>query len=77
MTDHVKEALNQLGQVGTNLPYPSHPADGAVAIAQVHATLAVAEQLRIANLINYCANTDRISQGHKEWIEQEWGIEND
>lgn len=62
-TDHVKEALNELGQIGANLPYPSHPADGAVAIAQVHATLAVAEQLRIANLIALASLPEPDSHG--------------
>ena len=43
--------------------------------AQTHATLALAEEKRIANLIAYCAAAETpLAQGHKEWIEQEWGI---
>lgn len=43
--------------------------------AEAHATLALAEEQRIANLIAYCASAETpLAQGHKEWIEQEWGI---
>lgn len=47
------------------------------ALAQAEATLALAEQQRIANLIAYCTAADTLHDGHKEWIEQEWGISND
>lgn len=46
MTDHYTEATELIRR----LP-PDLPAEGILAIAQVHATLALAEQQRIANLI--------------------------
>lgn len=49
-------------------------ADPWIAAAQVHATLAVAEQLRAANVIAYVAAASSMSDGHKTWVEQEMGL---
>lgn len=46
MTDHYTEATELIRR----LP-PDLPTEGVIAIAQVHATLALAEQQRIASLI--------------------------
>lgn len=46
MSDHAQEARRLLNKGTTNGMLPNH-----IAAANAHATLAVAEQLRIANLI--------------------------
>ncbi len=60
MTDHANIARYLLGEAET-IPYPDYEAkDGhkadAIAIAQAHATLALVEQQRIANLIALCGS---------------------
>ncbi|GAA4774441.1 hypothetical protein [Microbacterium gilvum] len=48
--------------------------DEMIASAQVHATLALAQEQRAANFIAYCTAADALSQGHKAWIEEEMGL---
>lgn len=49
--DHAAEAAANLGAVGTVLPYTGDQSAMTISVAQVHATLALVEQQRIANLI--------------------------
>lgn len=46
----------------------------STAVAQVFATLAVAEQLRRANVIAYAAASRNLTGAHKEQIEREIGL---
>lgn len=67
--DHAAEAWSLLERARVN-----SREDVTVAAAQVHATLAVAEQLRAANVIAYVAAASSMSDGHKTWVEQEMGL---
>lgn len=53
MTDHVEAALGLLAYSEDVSPYTPEGAMFYVAQAQVHATLALAEQKRIANLLTF------------------------
>lgn len=72
MTEHIDHAAEARRIMSK--PWSVESKAAAFAEAEVHATLALVEQQRIANLIAYCAAADTLCDGHKEWIEKEWGL---
>lgn len=56
--DHAAEARELLAKVGRGLSV-----EGCVAVAQVHATLALVEQQRVANMIAYYSVDDVVGGG--------------
>ena len=67
MTDHYTESLTQLDLVTSESPAAGWVTARAV-MAQVHATLALAEQRRIANLI--ALNQQWEESEHPDWYAQ-------
>lgn len=67
MTDHAAEASDTLEEIG----YPESN-EGCIAHAQVHATLAVAEELRTANLIAYIGQAQAALEGDATGIAVTW-----
>ena len=65
--DHTAEALSTLEEIG----YPESN-EGCIAHAQVHATLALVEQQRIANLLTMAQFDHAIEDGMRLYTGLEW-----
>ena len=70
--DHAAEALG-LRALASEAPTEAYAAN-LLAAAKAHATLALVNEQRIANIIAYVTHADGLAQGHKEWLEEELGL---